>query len=132
MVPITHTVLGVRGAEAPWGLDAARRGETRARHLPGLRFPASELLEQFLVFAGQVIIGLVIMLVGLYLANLAAKAIVASNAEQSDVLAVVSRMAILVLAGAMALRHLGLADSIIDLTFGLLLGAMAALYYIFR
>ena len=36
-----------------------------------------------------------------------------------------SRVAILVLAGAMALKQMGLADSIINLAFGLILGAIA-------
>jgi len=40
-------------------------------------------------------------------------------------LAMAARLSIVVLAGAMALRQMGLANEIINLTFGLLLGAIA-------
>ena len=40
-------------------------------------------------------------------------------------MAIASRISILVLAGAMALRQMGLADEIVNLAFGLLLGAIA-------
>lgn len=74
---------------------------------------------------GRVLLGLVIFAVGLYLANLAARAIQRSKARQADVLAMVSRAAILVLAGAMALRQMGLANEIIELAFGIAFGAVA-------
>jgi hypothetical protein len=85
----------------------------------------SGLVAQFLVFAGHVLLGLVIFAVGLFLANLAAKTVKASTASQAPVLAVAARVSILVLAGAMALRQMGLANEIITLAFGLLLGAIA-------
>ena len=59
------------------------------------------------------------------LANLAAKTIQASGAAQAGMLALAARMAILVLSGAMALRQMGLANEIVNLAFGLLLGAIA-------
>jgi hypothetical protein len=49
----------------------------------------------------------------------------ASGVAQSGLLAVAARVSILVLAGAMALRQMGLANEIINLAFGLLLGAIA-------
>jgi hypothetical protein len=85
----------------------------------------SGLVAQFLVFAGHVLLGLVIFAVGLYLANLAAKTVSASTASHAPVLAVAARVSILILAGAMALRQMGLANEIITLAFGLLLGAIA-------
>jgi hypothetical protein len=85
----------------------------------------SGLVAQFLVFAGHVLLGLVIFAVGLFLANLAAKTVKASTASQAPLLAVAARVSILVLAGAMALRQMGLANEIITLAFGLLLGAIA-------
>jgi hypothetical protein len=85
----------------------------------------SGLVAQFLVFAGHVLLGLVILAVGLFLAGLAAKTVKASNASQAPVLAVAARVSILILAGAMALRQMGLANEIITLAFGLLLGAIA-------
>jgi hypothetical protein len=85
----------------------------------------ANLVTQFTVFAGQVILGLIIFAIGLYLANLAAKTVQASGAAQAGLLAMAARVSILVLAGAMALRQMGLANEIINLAFGLLLGAIA-------
>jgi hypothetical protein len=85
----------------------------------------AELAAQFIVFAGQVIVGLIVFAVGLYLANLGSKAVQASGAAQAGILALAARVAILVLAGAMALQQMGLASETINLAFGLLLGAVA-------
>jgi len=78
-----------------------------------------------LVFAGHVALGLVIFGSGLFLGNLAAKTIESSRSAQAPLLGLAARVAILVLAGAMALRQMGLANEIITLAFGLLLGAIA-------
>jgi hypothetical protein len=85
----------------------------------------ADLISQFIAFAAQVILGLIIFAVGLYLANLAAKTVEASGTTQAGLLALATRLSILVLAGAMALRQMGLANEIINLAFGLLLGAIA-------
>jgi hypothetical protein len=85
----------------------------------------SELVAQLLVFGSQVLMGLVIFGAGLFLANLAGNTIEAGKASQARILALLARGAILVLAGAMALRQLGLADEIITLAFGLTLGSIA-------
>jgi hypothetical protein len=85
----------------------------------------AEGLAQFTAFAGQVILGLLVFAVGLYLANLAARTIQATGTAQAGLLALAARIAILVLAGAMALRQMGLANEIVNLAFGLLLGAIA-------
>ena len=61
----------------------------------------------------------------LFLANLAARTVNASTASPAPVLAVAARVSILILAGAMALRQMGLANEIITIAFGLLLGAIA-------
>ena len=86
---------------------------------------AAELVTQFTGFAAQVILGLIILALGLYLANLAARTIQTSRATQARLLALAARAAILVLAGAMALRQMGLANEIVNLAFGSLLGAIA-------
>ena len=83
------------------------------------------LVSSFILFLGNVLLGLVIFGLGLYLANLAASTIQASGSRQSPVLATAARAAILVLAGAMALRQMNVAEDIINLAFGLLLGAVA-------
>ena len=85
----------------------------------------SALLSAFVVFAGQVIVGLIVLGVGLYLARVAADAVRASDVAQARVLGVATYASIAVLAGAMALRQMGLAEDIINLAFGLLLGSIA-------
>ena len=69
------------------------------------------------------LLGIVIFGLGVYLANLAARAIQSSG--QSTLLATSARVAILVLAGAMALRQMNVAEDIINMAFGLMLGAAA-------
>ncbi|MCG2769336.1 MAG: mechanosensitive ion channel [Chloroflexota bacterium] len=85
----------------------------------------ADLVAKFTVFAGQVILGLIVFSIGLYLANLAARTVRASGTAQAGLLALAARISILVLASAMALRQMGLANEIINLAFGLLLGAIA-------
>ena len=55
---------------------------------------------------------------------MASKTVLASGAVQAGLLAMAARLSIVVLAGAMALGQMGLANEIINLTFGLLLGAV--------
>ena len=83
------------------------------------------LIGEFLVFAGQVILGLVIFAVGLYLAKLASDAVVATKINQASLLAPAARIAIIVLATAMGLRQMGLANEIITVAFALLFGTIA-------
>lgn len=91
-----------------------------------LGFTALQLmLSSFLVLAGRVLLGLVIFGVGLYLADLAGRAVAASGATNAQLLATAARVAVLVLTGAMALRQMGLANEIINLAFGLVVGAIA-------
>ncbi len=85
----------------------------------------AELVSSFILFLGNVLLGLIIFGLGLYLANLAATTIRASGSAQSGILATAARAAILILAGAMALRQMDVAEDIINLAFGLLLGAVA-------
>ena len=85
-----------------------------------------DLISRFLVLGGQVVLGLVIFGIGLFFFNLAEGAVRSSGARQSTLLALTARISIIVLAGAMALWQMGLANEIINLAFGLLLGAVAA------
>jgi len=83
------------------------------------------LVTQFMVFAAHVLLGLIIFVVGLFLANLASKTILSTGARQATLLSLAARISILVLAGAMALREMGLANEIITIAFGLVLGSIA-------
>jgi hypothetical protein len=83
------------------------------------------LVSEFIVFAGHILAGLVIFAVGLALANAVSGALTATETTQASFLGVAARVSIIVLAGAMALRQMGLANEIINIAFGLLLGAIA-------
>lgn len=85
----------------------------------------ASLVAQFTVFGGHLLLGLVIVGIGLYLANLASGAIQGSRTAQARLFAKAVYTAILVLATAMALRQMGLADEIVNLAFGLILGSLA-------
>ena len=85
----------------------------------------SSLTSQFLMFAGRIVVGLIIFAIGLYLANFVHNTVLATGAAQAWFMALGARIAIVVLSGAMALRHMGLADEIVNLAFGLVLGAVA-------
>jgi hypothetical protein len=83
------------------------------------------LVAEFIVFGGEILMGLLIFAVGLWLANWAARVVSAGDYEHSNVLGQLTRAGILVLAGAMALRQMGLANEIITLAFAFLIGAIA-------
>jgi hypothetical protein len=95
-----------------------------AAELMGFTFVAA-LVSEFLVFAGQVLLGLIVLALGLYLANLARGIIASSATPYSHLLSRLAYAAILILAAAMALRQMSIAEDIVNLAFGLTLGAIA-------
>lgn len=84
-----------------------------------------ELLQTFIAFGADILLGLVIFVIGYWLANLAATAIQRANADNAVGLSRIARVAILGLVVAMGLRAMGVADDIVNLAFGLVLGAVA-------
>ncbi len=91
-----------------------------------LGIPAlTQLVDGLLVISGQVLSGVVVFAIGLYLANLAQKVVASSGTHQSQILGQIARLAIITFVGAMALQQMGIAASIVNLAFGLLLGAIA-------
>jgi hypothetical protein len=91
-----------------------------------LGIPALEdVFRILLAIAGQVLIGVVVFAIGLYLANLAYSLILSSGTSQSRLLAQAARVAIITLVGAMALNRMGIAPNIVNLAFGLILGGIA-------
>jgi Conserved TM helix len=96
--------------------------------------PATEVLDfqgltlivtGILAIAGRILAGLVVFAIGLYLANLAFNLIVSSDTAQAKILGNAARIAIIALVSAMALQQMGIASDIVNLAFGLLLGAIA-------
>lgn len=97
---------------------------TAAANLLGFE-RVSAIVQELTVFGGHLLTGVIIFGVGLYLANLAARLISESEVTNAGTLATMARVAILIFTGAMALRQMGLADDIVNLAFGLSLGALA-------
>ncbi|NCJ08474.1 mechanosensitive ion channel [Synechococcales cyanobacterium C] len=87
--------------------------------------PLTALISGLLVILGQVLVGVVVFAVGLYLANLAYQLLASSGGAQAKLVAQAARIAILALVSAMALQQMGIATSIVNLAFGLLFGAVA-------
>ena len=83
------------------------------------------IVRAIMEIAGQVLIGALILAIGLYVANLAYRLIKSSGARSAGLLAQITRVAILVFVGAMALGQMNVAPGIVNLAFGLLLGAVA-------
>ena len=84
-----------------------------------------DLVSTFIEFGGDILLGGVIFIVGYWLANLAFKAIARASGKDTSGLGQVARLAILGLVIAMGLRAMGIADDIVNLAFGLTLGAVA-------
>jgi hypothetical protein len=85
----------------------------------------SDLVTEFFAFGARLLLGLVIFGVGLYLGNLAHRAIPRGEGRWSGMYASAARIAIVVLATAMALQQTGVAQEIVTLAFSLVLGAIA-------
>jgi hypothetical protein len=85
----------------------------------------ADLVANFLNFVAQVALGVIILGLGLYLANLARSVVLSTAGAQATFLAQAARLAIILLSTAMALRQMGIANDIVNLAFGLLLGAVA-------
>ncbi|MFK8186383.1 MAG: mechanosensitive ion channel [Phormidesmis sp.] len=83
----------------------------------------TDIVTAVMGIAAQVLVGVLIFAVGLYIANLAFRLLKSSGT--SNLLAQVARIFILAFVGALALTQMGIATSIVNLAFGLLLGAIA-------
>ncbi|MCX4192383.1 mechanosensitive ion channel [Methylophaga sp. OBS1] len=85
--------------------------------------PLSQLVTAMIEFAVQVILAAVILAVGIFVAKKVKSLI--TEAGLPNAAASLASVAILFLTIAMALRQLGLAQDIINIAFGLMLGAVA-------
>jgi hypothetical protein len=83
------------------------------------------LVSTFIEFGGDVLLGAVILLIGFWLARLLGDAVSRSDRSESVWLGGLVRALIIGLVLAMGLRAMGIADSIVNLAFGLTLGAVA-------
>ena len=91
-----------------------------------LGIPAlTAIVSGIVLVAGRVLSGLVVFAIGLYLANLAFSLIASSGTRQARLLGQAARIAIIAFVAALALQQMGIATDIVNLAFGLLLGAIA-------
>jgi len=88
-------------------------------------YQVRDVVTLFIKFGGDVLLGAVILVIGFWLANIAYNAIDKASGPRSAGLARVAQIAILGLVIAMGLRAMGIADDIVNLAFGLTLGAVA-------
>jgi hypothetical protein len=87
-----------------------------------------DLVSVFIKFGGEVLLGGSILVIGFWLASVAYNALSRASGEQRPWLARIARVAILGLVIAMGLRAMGIADDIVNLAFGLTLGAVAVAF----
>lgn len=87
----------------------------------------SGLITHFINFGANVILGTAIIMVGFWLANVLA-GVVERSQNGSPFLANLVRVLVIGLVLAMGLKAMGIADSIVNLAFGLTLGAVAVAF----
>jgi hypothetical protein len=145
---VVDVVSGTGVDEIPAKMDAQRfLGETKVSTIIGylivfftMLFAVSEaanrlgfeqisaLISMFIQFGANILLGAVILMIGFWLANLVAQVIGRGEYNSSRWLANLVRILIMGLVIAMGLRAMGIADSIVNLAFGLTLGAVAVAF----
>ena len=90
----------------------------------------TELVAELTVFLGQVVLGIVVIGLGIFLSTLAGKAIRASGRASAGILAMLAQAAIMVFAVAMGLRAMGFANEIVIIGFGAIVAALAVAFAI--
>ena len=88
----------------------------------------SDLIAMFIYFGANILLGAVILVIGFWLANIVANVVQRGEYKSSRWLANLVRVLIMGLVLAMGLRAMGIADSIVNLAFGLTLGAVAVAF----
>lgn len=88
----------------------------------------SDLITIFIAFGANILLGVAIFIIGFWLANLVGTIVQRGGYTYSLWLANVVRVLIIGLVIAMGLRAMGIADSIVNLAFGLTLGAVAVAF----
>ncbi len=83
----------------------------------------SEMMSTIVTLGGNILFGLIILAVGNWIANIASKNFLKS--DDNPFIANIIRIAILAIFLAIGLRRMGIADDIINLAFGITLGAVA-------
>jgi hypothetical protein len=85
----------------------------------------AQMLGEVLALATRVLFGSIIIAIGVLLANILSAAAGRGEAASSEIMAVLVRWGVITLSAAVGLRFMGLANDIITLAFGLVLGSVA-------
>ncbi|WP_151714436.1 mechanosensitive ion channel [Acinetobacter bereziniae] len=85
----------------------------------------SGLISMFIHFGANILLGAVILVIGFWLANIVANVVQRGEYNSSRWLGNLVRVLIMGLVIAMGLKAMGIADSIVNLAFGLTLGSVA-------
>ncbi|MCU4350783.1 mechanosensitive ion channel [Acinetobacter ursingii] len=88
----------------------------------------SHLVAIFIAFGANILLGALILVVGFWLANIVANVVQRGEYNTSRWLGNLVRILIMGLVLAMGLRAMGIADSIVNLAFGLTLGSVAVAF----
>ena len=83
----------------------------------------SEMMNTIIELGGNILFGLIILAIGNWVANIASKNFL--KADDNPFVANIIKIAILAIFLAIGLRRMGIADDIINLAFGITLGAVA-------
>ena len=145
---VAELISGAGIDEIPMKLDLQRfLGQTRVSDVIGylivfftMLFAISEaanrlgleqvsvLIAMFIQFGASILLGAVILVIGFWLANVVAKVVQRGEYNSSRWLANLVRILIMGLVIAMGLKAMGIADSIVNLAFGLTLGSVAVAF----
>jgi hypothetical protein len=96
---------------------------TTAAELLGSVFLVNTL-DVFIAFFWKVVLAVIIFAFGLYCANLAYKAVTSTGVNQANFRERMAQVTIIVFTAAISLREVGAANDIINLAFGIALGAI--------
>jgi hypothetical protein len=77
------------------------------------------------VLLGKILLGILIIMIGVYISNFVSEIIKKSELKSKDCLATLSKTIIIIFVGAMGLRQMGIANEIINMAFGFTIGAIA-------
>ncbi|ENN2236073.1 hypothetical protein A7943_09565 [Acinetobacter baumannii] len=142
---VAELIAGTGVDEIPAKLDVQRfLGQTKVSNAVGwlivfftMLFAVSEaadrlgfdqisgLIAMFIHFGANILLGAVILVIGFWLANVVANVVQRGEYNSSRWLGSLVRVLIIGLVLALGLRAMGIADSIVNLAFGLTLGAVA-------
>ncbi|EOA4408584.1 mechanosensitive ion channel [Acinetobacter baumannii] len=145
---VAELIAGTGVDEIPAKLDVQRfLGQTKVSNAVGwlivfftMLFAVSEaadrlgfdqisgLIAMFIHFGANILLGAAILVIGFWLANVVANVVQRGEYNSSRWLGSLVRVLIIGLVLALGLRAMGIADSIVNLAFGLTLGAVAVAF----